>query len=889
MVGSEIGLGKGRRARGRVKRAWGRAERAWAHEKLPALAQRAMKRVWARAAPLLNVRNAPLAPAILAAAALLVWYRFCLPSPLFRPDYSTVVLDREGRLLGATVASDGQWRFPADGKVPEKLAAALVTAEDKRFWTHRGVDPLAVGRALLSNIRSGSIASGASTITMQVIRLSRPGKPRSLAEKMLEAALALRLELSASKGQILRLFASHAPFGGNVVGFETAAWRWFGRDAFSLSWAQSALLAVLPNNPGLIYPGRNREVLLSKRNRLLAVLRDRGFLDDPTCLLAQEEPLPQAPYPIPQYAPHLVQRIRTARVQSSGTARVQSSGTARVQSSGTSEPGAFPPRVGTTLDLDLQRQVNAVLARRGQEWRERGVANAAVLVLETGTGKVLAYAGNVPGLERNEDAGSVDIVTAPRSTGSLLKPFLYASMLEAGELLPRQLVPDIPTRMGSFMPENSSRTFSGAVAARTALAHSLNVPFVRLLRSFGVDRLADALKSLGMTTLLRAPSEYGLTLVLGGAEGSLWDLTGMYAGLARSAMRRPGDGASGTPFFAPRFTDADRPRQAEPGVSAAASKTSQGAAVMTSGAAVAAPGAAVAAPGAASCWLTLQALLEVERPGEEGAWRDYMGSKRIAWKTGTSYGYRDAWAIGVTPGYTVGVWVGNASGEGKPDIRGSYLAAPVLFDVFGLLPDTGWFARPDFDLENVRICRKSGFHAGMDCSDTMEDAAPARGLDAPLCPYCRIVHVDVTGTRRAVMSQDGLSGTRAVSWFVLPPAMEWYYLRAHPDYRPLPPLPRGLEGMAADGGGNLGVLFPEDGGRVYVPVDLDGKPGSAVFRAAHREAKASVFWHMDGEYLGETVERHEMEVRPGLGKHVLVLVDEYGEEHVRRFECLSEK
>jgi len=780
-----------------------------------------------------------------------------------------VLLDREGRLLGATVASDGQWRFPADGEVPQKLAAALVTAEDKRFWTHRGVDPLAVGRAFLSNLRAGRVRSGASTITMQVIRLSRPDSPRSLPEKALEAALALRLELSASKVQVLRLFASHAPFGGNVVGFEAAAWRWFGREASSLSWAECALLAVLPNSPGLMHPGRNRDALLAKRNRLLVTLRDRGFLDGPTCSLAEEEPLPQAPHAIPQYAPHLLQRAKTAGFPSSGTAGLPSSGT--------SNRGAYPSRVRSTLDLGLQGQVNAILARRGEDWRERGVSNAAVLVLETGTGKVLAYAGNVPGLERREEAGNVDVVTAPRSTGSLLKPFLYASMLEAGELLPRQLVPDIPTRMGSFMPENNSQTYSGAVPARTALAHSLNVPAVRMLRSFGIDRMADALKAMGMTTLIRPPSEYGLTLILGGAEGTLWDLAGMYSGLARSAMRKPGEGAPSAPgagsassaFFAPRFTESAPEARAGRGKAPAAQS-------------------AGGTPGPGACWLTLQALLEVERPGEEGAWRDYIGSKRIAWKTGTSYGYRDAWAIGVTPGYTVGVWVGNASGEGKPDIRGSFLAAPVLFDVFGLLPDTGWFPRPDWDLETVRICAHSGYRAGMDCEDTLEDSAPARGLDAPLCPYCRIVHVDPTGTRRAVMARDGLQGTRAVSWFVLPPTIEWYYLRAHPDYRPLPPPPRGMEADAGVGG-NLGILFPEEGGKVYVPVDLDGKAGNTVFRAAHREGKASVFWHMDGEYLGETVERHEMEVRPSLGRHVLVLVDEYGEEHSRRFECLSDK
>jgi penicillin-binding protein 1C len=786
--------------------------------------------------------------AFLPTLAFVAGFWFCLPSRLFDAPYSTVLLDRDGQLLDASIAADGQWRFPADRELPAKFVKALVVREDRRFFGHPGVDPLAVARALETNVRRGGVVSGASTITMQVIRLSRGKRPRVVGEKLVEAVLALRLGLSTGKQGVLRLFASNAPFGGNVVGFEAASWRWFGRDPDTLSWAECAALAVLPNSPGLVHPGRNRSALLERRNGLLDELARRGVIDPETRRLAQAEPLPDEPFPLPHDAPHLLVR---ARGEAAGA------------------------RIRTTLDRGLQRRLNDIVARRAEAWRESGVANGAALALDVQTGAVLAYAGNVPaprdagGAETAGaaavDGGQVDIVTAARSTGSLLKPFLYAAMLDAGELLPDQLVADIPTRMGGFIPENSTRTFSGAVPASVALAHSLNVPMVRMLRSFGVDRFQQVLTGIGMTTLFRPSREYGLALVVGGAEGTLWDLTGMYAGLARSAMRLPAGG--GSAFFPPHYLA---------GVAAGPGNGPGGAS-----------GAAAAGPGAGASWLALQAMLEVVRPGEEGAWREFLGSRKVAWKTGTSYGFRDAWAIGVTPRNAVGVWVGNASGEGRPELKGSTSAAPVLFDVFAALGDSPWFAVPESDLVEIETCAQSGLRAGPWCAETrMTRAPPAAALSAPACGYCRLVHLDRTGRFRASTRTESMGSLRAVKWFVLPAAMEWYYRRSHADYRPLPPFAPG-EVPAEKTSASLGLVFPEQGGTIYVPVDLDGTTGRTVFKAVHRDARATIFWHLDGAYLGETTELHDIEARPGIGMHVLTIMDGNGEEVVRTFTCLS--
>ncbi|OHD74135.1 MAG: hypothetical protein A2177_03820 [Spirochaetes bacterium RBG_13_68_11] len=715
---------------------------------------------------------------------------------------------------------------------------------------------------------------------MQVIRLSRGKRPRILGEKLVEAVLALRLSLSVTKPGVLRLFASNAPFGGNVVGFEAASWRWFGRDPDTLSWAECAALAVLPNSPGLVHPGRNRDALLERRNGLLDELARRGVIDTDTQRLAKAEPLPQEPFPLPQDAPHLLVR---ARAEAAGAEDEDGAGTA---GAGTAAAGA---RIRTTLDRDIQSRLNDIMARHAQSWRGSGVANGAVLVLDVRTGAVLAYTGNVPAgsrangagiTESTADGGQVDIVTAARSTGSLLKPFLYAAMLDAGELLPEQIVPDIPTRMGGFIPENSTRTFSGAVPASVALAHSLNVPMVRLLRSFGVDRFKQVLTAIGMTTLFRPSRDYGLALVVGGAEGTLWDLTGMYAGLARSALRVPAGG--GAAFFPPHYL-------ADGGVAGRGEVGGGGGAGGAPSGSAAAPGAggASSGPGAGACWLTLRALLEVVRPGEEGAWREFLGARKVAWKTGTSYGFRDAWAIGVTPRNAVGVWVGNASGEGRPELKGSTSAAPVLFDVFGLLGSSPWFAMPESDLVEIQTCAKSGLRAGPWCAETlMSRAPPAAVASAPLCGYCRLVHLDRTGRFRASTRTESMGSLKAVKWFVLPAAMEWYYRRSHADYRPLPPFAPG-EVPAERTSASLGLVFPEQGGTIYIPIELDGTPGRTVFKAVHRDPRAAIFWHLDGAYLGETTELHDIEARPGIGKHVLTIVDGNGEEVARTFTCLS--
>lgn len=795
---------------------------------------------------------------LLLLCSLLFWN--CLPAELFDVPFSTIILDRDGKLLGASIAQDGQWRFPPTLEVPEKFVHAIMCYEDRRFFRHPGVDPFAIARALWSNIRSGRIVSGASTLTMQVIRLSRRGRPRILWEKLVEMVLAIRLELSLSKKEILALYSSHAPFGGNVVGLQAAAWRYFGRSPDQLSWAETATLAVLPNNPALIHPGKNREGLRMKRDRLLDKLRENDILDSLSRDLAKKEPLPPRPHPIPMLAPHLLWRIQKSETWPRHTNK------------GLTGVFHHSSRVQTTLKREIQILATEIIQRHHRQLAQNGIHNAAALILEVESGEVLAYVGNVPDFSSADHGNHVDIITAPRSPGSVLKPLLYAGMLSAGELLPSQLVPDVPTRWGGFAPQNYSRTYEGAVPAYRALARSLNVPAVRLLQSYGVDRFHTLLKQLGMTTLHRSADEYGLSLMLGGAEGTLWDITAIYAGIARSVGRHFGR------------MDTDLPVSPQPHyllsheIANDAGSGSHGLAGSFAD--------RVIDPGAS--WLTLEAMVEVMRPGEESAWRDFSSSRKIAWKTGTSYGFRDGWAVGVTPRFAVGVWVGNADGEGRPGLTGIATAAPILFELFGSLDFEGWFDRPESDLVQIQVCAKSGYRAGPNCVETRRAWIPHTGLRTEPCPYCKVVHYDSTLTWRVHSECERVASMKAMKQFILPPAIEWYYKRTHSDYEPLPEYRNDcIESIVQPKASSMTLISPGKSGRIYIPVELDGHRGRAIFEAAHRDTRKAIYWHLDQEYLGETREIHQMALAPKPGKHTLTLVDENGEILQRSFTVLS--
>jgi penicillin-binding protein 1C len=764
--------------------------------------------------------------AILVAAG--VAYAAMLPKRLFAQPLSTIMLDRNGELLGARIAADGQWRFPPGEQVPDKFKLALVEYEDKRFFSHPGIDPLALARAVFVDLKARRIVSGGSTLTMQLARLARGREQRGVRDKLVEMVLATRLELAYSKDEILALYAANAPFGGNVVGLEAASWRYFGRSPQQLSWAEACTLAVLPNSPALIHPGRNRTTLLAKRDRLLKRLHERGYIAELDLTLALKEPLPGAPLPLPNEAPHLLDTLRRL----------------------------YPTRhrFETTLDRAMQRMATHELEQHARTLAARDVYNAAAIVIDNRTFDVLAYVGNAERVQMDRNGYAVDIVRRPRSTGSILKPFLFAAMLEAGEILPRTLVPDVPTQYAGYMPENFDRAYRGVVPAEVALAESLNVPAVRMLKQHGVQRFYALLEHAGMSTLVRPPEEYGLTLILGGAEGTLWDIASMYANLAHVARQI----YPGQPVFYRR-----------PRVLLTENIDTQRAADF----------------GAASAWLTLRALLEVNRPGEESNWRQFATSKHIAWKTGTSWGLRDAWAVGNTSRYTVGVWVGNATGEGRPGLTGATAAAPLLFGLFGRLPSSDWFVEPTLLMKEVEVCRNDGYLANGAC-ETRKELVPRSSHFDRLSPYNQRVHLTPDGRYRVDSSCESLDRMRHENWFVLPPGAEHFYRRRNAGYRPLPPFRADCDGAQLAAQTPMELLYPHAGTRLYIPIDLNTQRGRAVVEAVHRDPNATLHWHLDDRYIGATRTYHQQAIDVEPGTHSLTVVDGEGNRLSRRFEVL---
>ena len=748
-----------------------------------------------------------------------------LPQPLFNSPYSSILLDRNNQLLEARIASDEQWRFPPSETLPSSYIKAVLLFEDKRFYTHSGVDFLALGRATLQNIKAKEVVSGASTLSMQVIRLASDNQSRTLSTKLIETLQALRLEFSYDKQEILNLYASHAPFGGNVVGISAASWRYFGRAPESLSWAESALLAVLPNRPNYLRPGKNQQKLKQKRDRLLARLQQAGEFDQLQLTLALSEPLPDKILAFPKRAPHLLETLISRNFNQAV--------------------------IKTSLNSNLQAQVQSVTNNYAQRLLNSQITHLAAVVLDNKSGLPVAYIGN-SGFSHNPHSGKgIDLLHRARSTGSILKPLLYATMLQQDEITPLQLVEDTPTKFKGYQPENYDLKFRGVVPAKQALAQSLNIPAVNMLKQYGIKPFYDFLEIRGMSTLHRNADDYGLPLILGGAEGTLWEMTHLYMQLARAAQSLPAQAISRLPTIAieePSILDTSH-------------------------------------LGAGAAWLTLNALLEVGRPGSESRWRQFSNSRKVAWKTGTSYGFRDGWAIGTTAEYTIGVWTGNAEGGGVPGLTGTQAAAPLLFELFNLLPKTHWFSKPEYDLRQVRVCKNDGFLATPYCDSKIIDL-PLVSSYSKISPYHMRIHTDAKQHYRVSSACEPVHKLSSLNWFTLPPHVAFYYQKQHSEYRPMPKWRQDcLNFMSAQS--PISFIYPHKGTQIYLPTTMDGSRTKMVSELAHQYSASQVYWYLDQEYLGTTQQIHQMEIGPGLGKHELLVVDEAGNQQVLGFEVLS--
>ncbi len=759
---------------------------------------------------------------------------FFKPSLSRNESYATIILDKNNEIIASRTSIDKQWRLKNTGnELSNKYISCLITYEDQHFYSHFGIDFKAIARAAKTNIMAHKIKSGGSTITMQLVRLLDNRKGKSYYAKIKEILFALWIEIAYSKNEILLAYTQVAPFGSNIVGLEAASWKYFEKKISNLSWSEAALLAILPNNPSQIFPGKNNNILLKKRNNLLKKLVDKNIISSKDFNTYCSEPLPKSIIVFDNIAPHLLDYFSNKNENNV---------------------------IFTTISKKYQDEINNILIKNKSNLSRINVHNACVLVVDVKQNNIIAYAGNIPNIS-NKYSKDVDIIQAPRSTGSILKPLLFAMNLNEGKLLSSSLVADIPTIIAGYAPKNFDLTYDGAVSFSSALHRSLNVPAVRILQDYGIEKFHHNLTNFGITTLTKPASHYGLTLILGGAEATLWDLCKVYANMAKNLKTY-------TIYNSYLKYDNKCFKIIKNNDSIAYStKDFSDENIL----------------GAGAIYQTFEAMNEVARPDEEEGWKLFSNQK-IAWKTGTSFGNRDAWAIGCTPEYVVGVWAGNANGVGAAEHTGIKSAAPILFDVFNILNPKEWFEMPQNDVIKAHICEKSGFRKGNNCEKYKINYIPKSCSQTSTCSYCNEIFVDKTEKFRVNKSCENESEMILKKYFSLPPAMEYYYKSKNASYKILPVWKSNCGNISLNS--SIEIIYPLQNSKIFVPKVINSKKGSIVFQAAYK-GMGKLYWHIDTEFVCETEVFHQLTFTPKTGKHILTVEDSQGNTKKVNFEIIN--
>lgn len=716
-----------------------------------------------------------------------------------------LVTDRHGTVLSAFLSSDQKWRFTtAVHEVSPVLVQSIIHKEDRRFRMHGGVDPVAILRAMVGNMLSGRRTSGASTITMQVVRLLEP-RPRTVWSKCIEALRATQLEFHHSKDEILGMYLTLAPYGSNIEGVRAASLLYLGTTPDRLSPAEVAMLLIVPNRPTSLRLGGDDERLRRERDRWLRRLAADGLLTADAARDAMTEPLRLHRRATPRNAWHA--SVRLAREM----------------------PGASIVR--STLDAALQDQVEALTRHHVARLRALGIENASVMVIDNASRDVLAYVGSADPQD-TATHGQVDGVQAVRSPGSTLKPLVYALAIDRGLLTPRTMLEDVPVNYDGYAPENFDRRYHGAVTMEQALATSLNVPAVTTLDRVGVDAMLDALQRARFASVARRRSDVGLSLILGGCGTRLEELTGLYAAFANAGRWRP-----------LRWTP-DAPR---------------------------AEGAQLCSPGAA--WMISECLTQLTRPDLPNNVELGARIPRIAWKTGTSYGRRDAWSIGYGRRFTVGVWVGNFDGRGNEHLTGSQCATPLLFDVVNAIDrtsDARWLERPS-GVDMRFVCAMSGQPPSDSCADLVMDAFLPGTSSARPCMHQRETFVRTDGRMSYCTTCLPERGwTRRMELDMPAPVIA--YMRQNGVALRVPP-PHDPSCTRFFSAGEISITAPLHG-KEYV-LERAGETRLRCTATVPADA-TTVYWYMDDVFVTSAPAGGAVFMTPERGEHTLDCTDDRG-------------
>ena len=702
-------------------------------------------------------------------------------------NYSKVVLDRKGEILSVFLNNEEEFHIKYDGEVPETLKTAVINYEDKKFYSHSGVDYPRILKSFFNNM-TGRKKMGASTISMQVVKLLEP-KKRTYFNKLVEVVKAYKLESEFSKEEILKIYLNNVPYGSNIVGYSGAIKMYFNKEVKDLSYAEATLLAVLPNSPGILNLKKNNDKLETKRNRLLKTLLDRKLIDERQYKFSLLEKFPNKIYYYEKKAPQFSIFLKNK----------------------------YPEKIiKSTLDYNLQKKLEKIVHDYSNAMKDVGINNAAVLVVNNKTKEVLAYVASQDFYDKRNN-GEIDGLQAKRSPASLLKPFLFALSIDDGLIVPDSIYPDVPIYFGNFYPKNSSNTFTGMVKIEEALIKSLNIPFVKLLSDYGVDRFYYFLENNDNYPEDRF-DKYGLSLILGTREMRPVDIGKLYIGLANYGK------VSNLKYT---LTE-DKPKEYQ--------QFSRGAS-----------------------YLTLETLSRVVRPGNE---KLYSEQRPISWKTGTSYGMKDAWSVGVSPDYTVLVWLGNFNQKSIFSLSGVETAGNLLFKVFNIVDiNSKTFEKPTDDLKEIEIDEKTGYRKFYDV-ESKKVFYPKDAKLLRISPYYKKIFVDENDMEIDSRSPN-FDKRKEKIVIEYPIEVSNYFF---------------LNGVRENK--NVKIAYPVQNLNIFVPKDFDGYKKVAM--KLYNPNNEYVYWYLDEDYVGYSNEKEKF-FELDIGKHKLTIITENGAREEVKF------
>jgi len=745
--------------------------------------------------------------ATLLGCGLLLFFAIDLIFP-FKPkvQYSTQITASDGTVLHAFLSVDDKWRLYTNiSEITPLLQKTLIYKEDRYFYYHPGINPFAMLRAAGRNIFTGRRTSGASTITMQVVRLLEP-KKRTYLNKLMESFRAVQLELHYSKDEILQLYLNLVPYGGNIEGIKAASLLYFNKAPQLLSLAEITALTIVPNRPSSLQPGTKNDALKNARNEWLIRFGKERLFEKNIIQDALEEPLMVKRLTAPKQASHLSLRLKKD----------------------------FPDRpiINTTVKIQAQKQTEEQVKNYVNRLQSMNIHNAAVLVINNETMTVEAYVGSAD-FDNPYDGGQVDGIRAIRSPGSTLKPILYATALDKGFITPKTVLNDVPTNFSGYEPENFDQNFNGQVTAEFALANSLNIPAVKILREVSTSVLIDKLKKADFQTIKKQSKDLGLSMILGGCGVTLEELTRLFAAFSNEGELKPIRYTTENPI----------PKKGEQLVSKEAT------------------------------FLLNNILTQVTRPDLPTNFDNTYHLPKIAWKTGTSYGKRDAWSIGYNRKYTIGVWVGNFSGEGVPELSGANTATPLLFSIFNSLDynsSNSWYQMP----ENVslrKICAVSGDIPSSFCDHQITDYFVMGVSPYRKCQHLRYVFTDLSSKISYCTYCLPESGTVKKTYPNLAPELIAYYESKKIPYQKLPPHNPACERVFKEGAPL--IISPNDGSEYFIQtiepqkIQLSCQTGNDV---------QEVFWYVNDKLVKRSAPHKAVFISPPAGKVKISCSDDKG-------------